>query len=62
MKACPHCRGLLYDSSDSASALERSASISCLMCGRVWFRRPPPSPIPPARPRGRPRLPQEVSV
>lgn len=60
MNACPHCRGLLYESTDMAGAEERSESISCLMCGRVWFRRLPARPVPPARPRGRPRLPVGV--
>ncbi len=51
---CPICTGVLYDSSD-----EQAASLSCLMCGRVWFTPTPaapplPGPIPAAH-RGRPR-------
>jgi hypothetical protein len=41
---CTVCGGVLYDSTDAGSAVERTASISCLMCGRIEYGAPPSLP------------------
>lgn len=38
---CEVCGGCLYDSSNEATGLEKQRSISCLMCGRLWWNAPP---------------------
>ncbi len=52
---CPHCAGRLYDATEPGT-LDHGRTVSCLMCGRLWFERTasPPQEWAPARP-GRPR-------